>query len=311
MADRENFSVGTLTVNKILGAGLPIQMFRKAYYVDPANGSNGNVGDRIDFPYQTIAKAYARCESGKHDVVVVLGGATADTFAAAMDWAKDETHLIGIGGRAKINIAADGAISPILTVSGNGCVIANIEVDNPSSDTTALIAVLVSGDSNKFSNCTFDAVGHADVGDETGARDLKITGSHNSFEDCVFGNCLINRSVANAVIEFTDGGDDTKFDNCIIKTKSDNAGVLHIDAAGAAGDIATLALFRNCTFYNLGTTMTEAIAAHATLTGDILMVNCPLQNVTDWENPASGNSFGYGPTAAGATVGLAVANAAS
>ena len=314
MPERENFSVGTLTVNKIIGGGLPLELFRKAYYVDPANGSDGNAGDRIEFPYKTIAKAYGKCEAGKHDVVVVLGGATADTITAAMTWAKNETHLVGIGQRAKINIGAAAAIATILTISASGCIFANLEVDNPSSSTTSLIAVTVSGSYNKFFNCTFDGVGHATgQGDETGARDLKISGDHLEFNNCIFGNHLINRSGANAVLEFTSGADDVTFNDCIIKTKADNAGALHLTAAGAAGDVATAVNFNNCKFQNLGTTMTEALNVHASLTGFIHLLNCSLLNVTDWEAAASvsGRVFSYGPASVAATTGLAVAVAAA
>ena len=138
---------------------------------------------------------------------------------------------------------------------------------------------------------------------------MKVSGDHCKFIDCVIGNHTINRSVANAQIEFTDGADDIIFDDCTIKSLADNAGALFVTAVGAAGDVATTVQFNRCKFLNIGTTMTEALAIHATLTGTIYLDSCVLgTGCTDWEAAAeSGKVEGVGPAVGSATVGLAVA----
>ena len=77
-------------------------------WVDPANGGDGNDGLTPGTALATVGAAYAKCTANRNDVVALIGGPTASVEAAAIDWAKNYTHLLGFcapvheGQRARI-----------------------------------------------------------------------------------------------------------------------------------------------------------------------------------------------------------------
>ena len=68
------------------------------YYVDPFAGDDAaNDGTVQNAAFKTVAAAFAKCVSGKHDVVVIAptGGTGRTVEPAAIAWNKRFTHLIG------------------------------------------------------------------------------------------------------------------------------------------------------------------------------------------------------------------------
>jgi len=144
-------------------AGIPFGPKAKYYFVDPVNGDDGNPGTDLAKPLAGLEAAYAKCVADQHDTVFFIAGDTACNPAAAIDWAKDYTHLIGIGSplhgvgqRCRILGLAATALSPLITVSGTGCIFKNLQFNNEYA-TGAVGVAVVTGLRNYFENVFFMA----------------------------------------------------------------------------------------------------------------------------------------------------------
>ena len=257
------------------------------FYVDPTGGSDSNGGKSQNDAFITVAKAYARCTSGKHDVVIIAptGGSGRTSETTAIDWAKRFTHLIGSSGplvqdtRAGMTFGAGGS----LTVSQNGCIFKNVTMfSSVDIDST----VTVTGSYNSFIGCDFKGTYNATSIGSTPWRALTLTGAEeNLFESCTIGADTYVRSAANASLELKTATARNVFSNCFFTLKTDDADALFVKAASAA-DVDRFVWFKNCTFHNAifsdSTTMTVAMSIHAAVGGTIIMDGCSVLGVTDW-----------------------------
>src|SRR6185312_10769568 len=107
-------------------AGLPA-FTGNTYWVNESTGSDGNTGGPTD-PFATISQAYSQCVAGQNDTVLFTG--TVHT-ASTITWAKDKTHLIGLGAtsqnnRARISQTGSTVFSPLVDDAAQGCIFDNI-----------------------------------------------------------------------------------------------------------------------------------------------------------------------------------------
>ena len=77
-------------------AGVPFSQDSKYYFVDAANGSDGNSGLSPDEALATIIQAEDMCVANQHDTVFYIASETSINMSAALTWDKNYTHLIGI-----------------------------------------------------------------------------------------------------------------------------------------------------------------------------------------------------------------------
>ena len=229
---------------------------------------------------------------------------TTDDLTATLTWNKDLTHLIGVhaggpvGGRARIGTQTV-SISPLVNVTANGCLFANLHIfHGVTDDSTGIICTQVTGDRNVFKNCHFAGGGTTTTADDTGMRSLKLSGAAEClFEDCVIGLDTVSRAgTANAELELdngstVDGCARTIFRRCLFPTYgTTNHVFVIVDADG----IDRWVLFEECSFINAvasgATALTEAlaVASGTSPSGLVLLKNCTLVGATDWE--ASGES---------------------
>lgn len=292
------------------------------YFVDYANGSDTYDGT-VDAPKKTLASAYAKCTSGKNDVVVIVGdGSTTATqrVDSAFTWAKNATHLIGIAApslysqRARIApTATTTAFANFFTVSGSGCYFSNVQFWHGfNTGTTAAIAMTVSGSRNVFQNCHIAGMGDDASAQDTGSRCVKITGGENRFLGCVIGIDTVTRTVANATIELASGAARNTFEECVFPFMTSSADVLgFITSAAAACDRTTA--FVRCRFENAVESSSTGMTAVATMAassgGAILFKDCCLMGITGFGSDATtrGQAYIEGGTPAAASTGLAVA----
>ena len=275
----------------------------KIFYVDPTNGDDtANDGRTQEKALKTITVAYNKTTSFKHDVVVIVPGGTAGTVeTAALTWSNSYTHLVGsvaptmISQRARVGTAT-AALSPLITFSGNGNIVSNVQFSNNTS--TGYYTVAVTGDRNYFSNVHFAGPMHATAGDTAAAAGLLLQGAgsglgggENTFEDCVIGLDTTARSTTNAALEMANASSTgcrrNIFKRCIFPAFVDNAGALFVKIDGSA-DIDRFVWFKDCLFLNAvqstSTTMTAGFAIHATVGGTVILDGCGINGATDWAN---------------------------
>ena len=285
------------------------------YYVDPNSGSDtANNGSDIDNALKTVATAYGKCTTGKHDVVLIVptGGTGRTSETASITWAKRFTHLIGNAAptaqdaRAGVGMAA----STVFTISENGCIFKNLTFTQTADVNEP---VTITGDYNAFIGVDFKGSLNATTGDDTAMRCLNFDGGQeNTFAGCTFGQDTIMRSAANATIEFENAASRNVFEGCKFIAAIDAATPVHILFTGTSA-IDRWIEFKECTFYsfssNDGTAMTACMNLSAqTATGHVLVTGAPFLDlgITDWEATASGRIHMQAFSVTANTLGLAI-----
>lgn len=288
----------------------------KWYWVDPANGNDNNSGLKPTEPLKLLSAAEDKCVSGKHDGVFMMGSATACTETASITWDKHFTHLIGLvpptmfGIRNRV-LCSTAAVSPVITISGNGCVFENVMFTNEGDSASSLIAATVTGARNYFGNVTFRVIGASAV-TATGKRDIKLTSSNgeNYFYKCTFGSDSYDGSAnaANYPMELTAAAGSARnvFEECLW-LGSGSSGASFIIAG--ATSTTSVTWFKRCLFFNnqLGSmnAMTQAFSI-AGGNGYFLMQDCLSAGATNLETSDSGLIItNPAPAAATGIVGVA------
>lgn len=274
----------------------------KVYFVDPVNGSTSNDGTSPSRALVSVGAAYAKCVDKQGDVIYFMndGNTTGSSREATIPlvWSKDNTHLVGwcapamVSQRARITPVSTAALleAPVIDVTGNGNIFANVQIAHFGANTDAIgcQGVAVSGSRNYFYNVHIVGVPNAHSGDETDSVDLLLDGgSENVFSHCAIGIDTVARSAANANIEFTTAATRNLFENCIIAQLSDAGDSLFIKADGA-GDVDRWNIFKNCTLVNAmesgATVLTVGMTVHNSCGGMIILQNSQMYGVTDVSN---------------------------
>jgi hypothetical protein len=293
----------------------------KSWFVDPASGSDNNAGDRQDKPLDTVGKVFGasgKAVDKRGDIAFYLndGNTTGSSREATipMVWSNDNNHLVGccapvpMSQRARITPAASAALlaQPVISMTGHGNSISNVQIAHWGADTDAIAArgLDVTGNRNYFYNCHIVGIPNAHTGDEAAACDLKVTGEENMFERCYFGVNTVTRSTTNACVELTGGATRIHFKDCFFTLYADNAGALFVKI-DAAADIDREIFFENCTFYNAvgsgSTALTAAMSVHASAGGDVVVKDCMLIGAPAWTAADATNVRVLGATTADAT----------
>lgn len=320
--------------NPIFGGSMSLPIMGKsgkAFFVDPARGSDGNRGTSWDRPLATVTKAYSLTTDKAGDVVYLMNdgntsGTSRDT--ATITWANDNTHLIGLcaptllSQRARISppTSATAIVTPQLKVTGHGNVFANLSLfEGTSEDSVASVGIEIeTGTRNYFYNVAIMNMGDATnghSGDEANSAHLLLDGaSENTFESCYIGLDTAARTAANANVRFRKNGSNTSarntFRRCVFPMFADADAPLFIDA-NESGCVDRWNLFEHCIFTNaVGSTSTAQTAAsviHASAGGLFLMKDCMLVGATDWHATDTANMklVGHAWSTDDVTIGIA------
>lgn len=292
-----NFPNGIASYGVPVLGGQAVLSGGKHLFVNYATGSDRNAGTSWDKALKTITAAYAKCTAGKNDVVYVIGNGQStgsQRLSSTLTWAKDATHLIGVSTPGRYSqrsriapLSGATAFSPLMTVSADGCIIANLQFFHGFVDEAgAGICLNVTGERNFFEGCHIAGMGHAEMGDNAGSSSLSLTGNgENTFRRCTIGLNTIARSTTNAEIDLKSAAVRNYFEDCDIVTFADNAGHLFVKA-DSSGDLDRETIFSRCRFLNsvcsTATAMTGALSVHASAGGLILLDCCTLVGATDW-----------------------------
>jgi hypothetical protein len=252
-------------------AGVPYGVNANYYFLDPTNGSDSNDGLSLDKPLATLAAAYAKCTANQHDTIFYIAGSSSVTISAALDWAKNYTHLIGICAPTEVaqrarffQLATLTGASPLLTVSATGCIFKNFYIFQGVNDATSLINVSVTGGRNYFENVHFAGGGHATQAINGGAS-LHLNGAEeNTFVRCTIGVDTIDAATGMVGILFDGEAHRNMFRDCTVRMRAGNAGAAFIEIVDATG-IDRDNTFVDCLFVNNHTAaaMTSAFVAPA------------------------------------------------
>ena len=281
--------------------GIPFGANAKYYFVDPANGSDGNDGKTPATAFATLATAEDKCVANQHDTVFYIAGSSSISLSAALTWDKNYTHLVGIcapthaAQRARIFLLSTltGA-SPLLTISATGCIFQNFYIFQGVNDATSLINVSVTGGRNYFENVHFAGGGHAAQAINGGAS-LKLDGAEeNLFVNCTIGVDTIDAATGMMGILFDGEAHRNMFRNCVVRIRAGNGGAGFVEVIDATG-IDRDNVFDNCLFLNnSGTDLTSGFVIPAGMGAPrkILLKDCMILGTAKLDANDRGVLFG-------------------
>ena len=295
--------VGGSGMLPVMGGRIASTGDAKVYFVDPANGSDGNTGLSPDKALDTVSAAYDKTVDKAGDVIYLLNdGNTSGTSreSVTLVWSNDNTHLIGLcapvmlSQRSRISTPSGTTtiVTPMLTVSGNGNIFANISLfEGVSENGQESVGINLSGERNYFHNVAVMNMAHENSADEAGSSNVLMNGgSENVFDSCFFGVDTVARSAANANIEFQNSASRNVFRDCFFNMFADANTPVFVEASSAA-DVDRFTLFERCKFINVDnitavTTITQAFnvigsGGGGDLGGAILVFDCMFNGCTD------------------------------
>lgn len=294
-----NFPFGITSLGiPVLPGGIPFHKDQKIFFVDPAGGSDTNAGTDLQYPLASIEQAYSLTTANQHDVVYYIAGSSSNTLQAAVTWAKNFTHLVGIG--APTNVAQRARIfqlssltgaSPLFNITATGCIFKNFYIFQGVADATSLVNVQVTGGRNYFENVHFAGGGNATQAVNGGAS-LKLDGAEeNYFHRCTIGVDTAVAATGMSALLIDGSTQRNTFEDCLFQLFIGNAGANLVELTDATS-ADRWNRFKNCNFFsnstNDGTTMTSAfvIPAGHTITAKLFLENCRGLGFTDWNTTA-------------------------
>lgn len=298
-----------------IGTGGLLPFTGNYFFVNETTGSDGNTGGAQD-PFATLTRALALCTSGNNDVVFLTGTVH---VTATVAWSKNNTHLIGLAGpiqtnqRARISSSGSTVFTPMVSVTGRGCIFLNIGAFHGYADASTQICWAETGGNNYYGQVSFLGMANATAAAQAGSRSLTVgsAGSgENTFMNCQIGLDTVTRSAANYSLEFLGGSPRNTFRNCIFPSFASATSPAFINVG--SGAIDRFQVFDNCYFINEiksggSSTLAQAFNVSGSAGGLLFLNNCGVYGITAQETSASGNIIGNNPAPAAATSGKSIA----
>lgn len=249
----ENLSVGQLDVDNIIGGGVN-PLVRRTIYLDPASGSDGNEGKKIDQAVKTLTRARALITTGKSDAIVLVQSTSFLELADQIDFTERYISLIGNAGqqmfsqRSRISCGAD-ITSPVVTVSGYGNTFANLYfTQGYTASHASHVGWLVSGNYNNFRRFHFAGPQTSQLGGDTAFRAVTVSAVGNThFDHCVVGMDSMDLSVANALVSLGNGSI-TTWEDCIFYCRINATTPYFFEVTNTGASQLTRAFFKGCKF---------------------------------------------------------------
>ena len=285
---KQQYSIDELEVGTIIGGGVSPRV-RNTFYVDAANGSDGNYGNRIDRALKTLPVAISRCETGKYDRIILNESASFLALAEDPVWSLKYCSLVGTssgmqGQRSKISQSTDYGVTAdyeMITVSGEGNLFANLYTSHGLATTVkvTLMGWNITGNYEVFKRCHFLGPGNTTLGADAGYIGVQVSGTgFQLFEECTFGNLSISRIGANANVVCA-SGTNVLFRDCIFYMFATGTTPYFVSILNTSG--IGQWVFENCKFINVGTsTLAHAFQVSTGGKGIIIDGNCMFVGVS-------------------------------
>jgi len=274
------------------------------FFLDPANGDDSYDGKDTKHAFKTLTAAYAALTANQNDILYYIAGASSVSLSTEFEWAKSYTHFIGAcaptmtGMRSRIFATAGNLdITPLITISGSGCIWKNIRVFHGVDDADALVAVSVTGNYNYFENCHFAGGGHATNAVDGATSLLLNAGSENTFNHCAFGITTIDAATGVRVLAFDALAKRNIFEDCLFALRAGNNGATLVEVVDATG-IEDYQIFTRCKFISQSTNQAVnmlsafVIPASVALLARMMMVDCIGVGFAKWDASDRGILFG-------------------
>lgn len=249
--------------------------------------------------FTTVAAAEDDCTAAQNDVVAVLPGAHLES--AELDWDKDSTHLIGLGGintngdwsEPNVVIYTTGtAVANTIHVTGKNCQFMNFTVSNYGNNAVCLTPFKLDAYGCYFANVTFQGNMTTNQNTTVAANSLDLAGGamYPIFDNCTIGQDVWGgRSGANSgQLRFTGTVQPNGiwFRGCRIVSISNTATCAAV-ALPANGAVGRGLLFQDCVFQNLHTSHTDL--THVFYDNDdagqtIMLKNCAAMGYSQWQS---------------------------
>jgi hypothetical protein len=297
------------------------------------NGDFGNDGYSGTSPQQCIKSldvAYNKCAGGNNEIIYLIGGTAAVSYSSAIAsggaglvWAKNYTHLIGLaaptalGQRARItNGVSTVLLTPLMTVTGKGCLFQNFEIANVGSHaTSAAVCLLAQGDRNAYINLQIAGGTAAATAANSAMRSLVIDGQSGGnngeqlFKHCYIGTTTQQRGSTSAELELENQAARVTFEDCTFALTASVTTSLcvQIDANGILDHV----VFENCKFINPstfggGSAIAQALSCNAAPGGVVMVHNSLSAGFTKFQTTASTAVIGDNPGSAAGGLGIAM-----
>lgn len=292
-------------------------------WVKPVSGSDQNDGLSPQTAIKTLAAALVIATAGANDCVLLCaeGNASDATTArqsATLLWSKDLVHLIGVNDGPALSQRSRVAFVPgyataseLITVSGDGCLFANVQFFMGVASALPTGCMSVTGERNHFLNCHIAGMGNA-ANDIAGAYSLRLAGGENLFDGCTIGvDTVTLGAAANSQILTALGATRCMFRDCTFLTYTNHATNNNFLRCPAS-TIDRWLMFRDCIFINPvdagSTLLTQAaiVASGGSPAGAVLLVGggTGVFGATDWNSTDSGNVTAANGTVTAASYGL-------
>ena len=304
------------------GGGFPYSSGGKHYYTDSVNGSDSNTGTSWRKAKASIfgtSGGYQLLRENKHDVLHVIGGATAYAETAVGTFDKDYAHVVCetapllTGGRARLTNTVTTATTGEFVISAVGSVFSGLHFQHGDSATAAsVVGTSITGDGrNAFLNCHFEGPVNATVADGTAIKTLMLTSTQdNRFYGCAFGaRTILSASAAGAVVHFAGTNNNANvFEKCLFLHYNSTTTSATISYVQLAMPDSGFTMFDQCVFQHCaGTVVANTIRYTVAGHGTTILNKCALTGagMAIWANGAWKTHIDVVNTVGAATGGLA------
>lgn len=288
------------------------------FWVNETTGSDANAGTSPSAAFATLTAALAAAKDGNNDVIFLTG--TVHTTATTT-WSKNQTHLIGLSApngitpRSRISQTGSTPFSPLVNVTGQGCIFMNIGTFHGFASATTQICWADAGGRNYYQGCAILGMGNATAAAQTGSRNLTVGSGGNGeslFVGCTIGLDTVQRTAANYSVEFLGGTPRNQFKDCLFTADIGSGGTGAGFINAATGSIDRTTIFKNCEFLNTvdsgGSTETQTMNVSSSAGGMIVLDNCTIFGVTHLETTPSGVVILNGPVPTNSGTAKALVN---
>ena len=291
-----NLHQGNLEFSKpiIPEAGIaPFPGRGKVFFLDPTNGSDTNSGRSPRKAFKTLSVAYAALTADQNDLLAIIYHGDAVTLSAQFTWAKDGTHVIGIGGSKSplykgVPITmTDNTATGQFVITADRCTFTNLQFNHTPSSAAGIINVSVQGDNLTFVDCQFLNANNAASAGAAGYLGLNLDGCANaSFYRCTIGGTVTERTASAADLTIGAGTITGLYmEDCLFIANLDataDASHAFIETVADA-DLGDFAYLVRPTFVNSGAHagLPDALTIGASTAGFFLMRNPLIVYITD------------------------------